>query len=105
MVRGFGRNQQYKTGKIQCRDFSDGSKVCLHEKAWSVFFATLNKRGWKEGSPMPKKTSETLDWYAEKLKKERQARELVQETEKLKARVKQEEFLKKWLEANKLGQE
>ena len=96
--------KQY-AGSIQCRDFTDGSQVCISKKAWSVFFATLNKRGWSDTKPMPKKTSETLEWYAEQLKRDKQARDLARDTEKLKQRVKQEEFLKKWLEANDLGQE
>jgi hypothetical protein len=35
----------------KCRDFTDGSQVCASEKAWQVFFATMNKNGWDETKP------------------------------------------------------
>jgi hypothetical protein len=67
----------------KCRDFTDGSKVCLCEKGWNVFFATLNKHGWKDTSPRPSSISETVflqaveetvaileivEWYETKIK-------------------------------------
>lgn len=39
---------QYKKGTEKCRDMKDGSKFCMSEKAWSVFFATLRSKGWDE---------------------------------------------------------
>lgn len=42
------------------RDFTDGSSVKLCKKAWSVFFATIRKRGWDEKSARPKSVSETV---------------------------------------------
>ena len=59
----------------------------------------------KVGDKWVMKSNETLDWFADKLKREREERERVQETEKLKARVKQDEFLQKWIKANNYGQE
>jgi len=69
---------QYKGGKVTCRDFTDGSKVCASTKAWSVFFATIRKHGWDEKSPRPHSVTETvfmeaveetmkdiIDWFAE----------------------------------------
>lgn len=44
----------------ECRDFTDGSKVCLCKKGWSVFFATLNKHGWDDTKPRPHTVSETI---------------------------------------------
>ncbi len=78
MIRGMG--QQYKEGAIECRDFTDGSKVCISKKAWSIFYATLNKRGAKDTEPMPKHVSETedaeaqVDWYVKKLRVEESER-------------------------------
>lgn len=56
MVRGMAK--QYKgQGSIKCRPFTDGSKVCASEKAWSVFYATIRKRKWDDTRPMPKSLS------------------------------------------------
>jgi hypothetical protein len=43
--------KDYQTGENVCRDMKDGSKFCMHEKGWSVFFATINKKGWDETKP------------------------------------------------------
>uniref|UniRef100_A0A6M3XHV5 Putative DNA ligase domain protein n=1 Tax=viral metagenome TaxID=1070528 RepID=A0A6M3XHV5_9ZZZZ len=40
--------KDYQIGENICRDMKDGSKFCMHKKAWSVFFATMNKKGWDE---------------------------------------------------------
>lgn len=68
MIRNMGK--QYREGKIVCRDLSDGTKVCVSEKAWNVFFATGNKLYGKgfEVKEKPKKVEETiseeiLKWY------------------------------------------
>lgn len=42
------------------RDMSDGSKASMCKKGWSVFFATLRKKGWKETKPRGKVTAETF---------------------------------------------
>lgn len=34
---------QYKEGSVKCRDFTDGSKVCMSTRAWTIFFATVTK--------------------------------------------------------------
>lgn len=46
---------QYKGGKQTCRPFTDDTKVCASAKAWQVFYSYLNKRGWKDTEPMPRK--------------------------------------------------
>lgn len=76
MVQGMAK--QYKTGKVTCRDFSDGSTSCASSQAWSVFFATLRKHGWDEKNSRPHSVTETVftgaveetmkdivDWFAE----------------------------------------
>lgn len=70
-----------------CRGFTDGSSVCLCTKGWNVFFATLNKHGWKDTSPRPKSVSETVienaieetvqefvDWFDETKKHKKRKR-------------------------------
>lgn len=49
-----------KDSKKECRDFTDGSNICLCIKGWSVFFATLNKHGWDDKKPRPHSVSETV---------------------------------------------
>jgi len=69
-----------KGGGPECRKFTDGVPFCMCKKAWSVFFATLNKKGWKDTKPRPKSVTETvfleavedtmtdiLHWYEETL--------------------------------------
>lgn len=71
MVQSMGK--QYK-GKKKCREFSDGKNVCVSEKAWSIFFATVTKNYSKgaEEKPRPKKTVEEADnlieWYLRRIK-------------------------------------
>lgn len=50
----------YKAGKTKCRKFTDGAITCMSKKAWSVFYATLNKHGWKDTKPRPKSVTETV---------------------------------------------
>lgn len=70
-----------------CRDFTDGSSVCLCTKGWNVFFATLNSHKWSDTSPRPKSVSETMiedaleetvqgfqDWYDETKKRKKRKR-------------------------------
>jgi len=97
MARGMGK--EYKEGKVVCRDFTDGSKVCISEKAWSVFFATLNKKGWDESKSMPKSTSEALEeWLRKKMEQESEEVKNVGEVEK----IKQSKFVEKWIKAKGL---
>lgn len=57
------------SGKKKCRDFTDGSSVCMCQKGWSVFFAKVNKLKTSESKPMPKQFNEaTLQWYIKKVK-------------------------------------
>lgn len=55
IIRGMASH--YKSGKIICRPMSDGSKICASTKAWQVFFAYCNKKGYDETKPMPRKMS------------------------------------------------
>jgi len=58
----------YKAGKIKCRKFADGTQVCMSEKAWSVFFATINKMGADDTKPRPKRKineAKMIDWFME----------------------------------------
>jgi len=34
---------QYKEGPVKCRPMADGTNFCMSEKAWSIFYATMNK--------------------------------------------------------------
>jgi len=57
-------------GKTKCRPFTDGTKVCMSQKAWQVFFATINKMGADETKPRPhsKSTQESrkvVEWFIE----------------------------------------
>lgn len=52
--------KQYKSGEVKCRPFTDGSKVCISKKAWSVFFATINKMGADDTKPRPHRINETV---------------------------------------------
>lgn len=58
-------------GPKKCKDVG-GKQVCVSQKAWSVFYATGNKRHGSgfETRPVPKKVSETIDkiveWYVNK---------------------------------------
>ena len=51
--------------KKKCKKFTDGSQVCICQKGWSVFFASINKMGAKETQPRPsKKINEAvMIWY------------------------------------------
>ena len=63
-----GMKTTYKKGKVKCRKFADGSQVCMSEKAWSVFFATISKMGASDTKPRPKKKineSKLIDWFME----------------------------------------
>lgn len=60
MCQGLKSTYCAGSSEKKCRPFTDGSSVCLCTKGWNVFFATLNKHGWKEGSPRPKSVSETV---------------------------------------------
>jgi hypothetical protein len=71
MAEGMRSVKAYNQGKIKCRPFTDGSKVCMRTRAWSVFFATINKMGADETKPRPQKvkTSESMEkvikWFME----------------------------------------
>lgn len=68
MIRSMGKS--YKKGTTKCRDLSDGSKICVSEEAWSMFFATGTKRygAGFDSKPRPKNTEESfvddiVKWY------------------------------------------
>lgn len=69
MALGMKSTYTKKGQSTVCRDFSDGSKVCMSEKGWSVFFATINKMGAKDTKPRPKQTQESrealIQWFTE----------------------------------------
>jgi hypothetical protein len=69
MAKGMKSTYTKKGQPTVCRDFSDGSKVCMSKKGWSVFFATINKMGASETKPRPKQTEESRDvliqWFTE----------------------------------------
>ena len=58
MIQSIGK--QYKGNSVKCRDLTDGTKVCVSTKAWSVFFATMRKKGWNESKPKSKSINETV---------------------------------------------
>lgn len=60
MAKGMAASKKYKKGTIKCRDFTDGSKVCMAKKAWNVFYASINKMGAKAEKPRPKSINETV---------------------------------------------
>lgn len=35
------------------RDLSDGTKIGMCKRGWSIFFATMRKKGWDEKKSMP----------------------------------------------------
>ena len=53
--------KEYKAGETECRDFTDGTRICASKKAWQVFFAYLNKKGWDDTKPIPKELVESKD--------------------------------------------
>jgi len=61
MARNIINNPKYckKGSKRKSNDFTDGTKLYGCKRGWSIFFATLNKRGWDDTKPRPKKVSET----------------------------------------------
>ena len=70
MAKGMRKTYAGK-GKVKCRPFTDGSKLCMSAKAWQVFFATINKMGADETKPRPKskRTQESreklIEWFVE----------------------------------------
>lgn len=69
MALGMKATYTKKGQSTVCRDFTDGSKVCMSKKGWNVFFATINKMHADETKPRPKKTQEATDklieWFTE----------------------------------------
>lgn len=47
-----------KVSGVVSRDMSDGSKIGMCKKGWSVFYATLRSKGWDETKPHPKNTTQ-----------------------------------------------
>lgn len=82
MIRGMKNTYCKKGDKMKARPLTNGKKISSCKKGWSVFFATLRKRGWDDTKPRPKKVSETVfneavketmkdfvETYSEKLRK------------------------------------
>jgi len=61
MARNIINNPKYckKGSKRKSYDFADGTKLYGCKRGWSIFFATLNKQGWSDTKPRPKKVSES----------------------------------------------
>lgn len=49
-----------RSPKKRCYKLTTGKKICGCAGGWSVFFATLRKRGWDETKPRSKKVTETV---------------------------------------------
>jgi len=82
--------KEYSEGKERCYDTSDGKKICASAKAWSVFFAKVNKDygSGAESKPRTRTVHESekkeeeftevsevaadifIDWYFDKILKE-----------------------------------
>lgn len=62
MIRAMARTYAGQ-GKRRCYPLKGGGQICASSKAWSVFFATGNKKYGEgfETKPMPKKVSESLN--------------------------------------------
>ena len=69
MALGMKSTYTKKGQSAVCRNFTDGSKVCMSKKGWSVFFATINKMKADETKPRPKQTQEAkellIQWFTE----------------------------------------
>jgi hypothetical protein len=49
---------QYSGGKTTCRPVKGGGEVCASEKAWSVFYATMKKKGWSDKQALAMTTTD-----------------------------------------------
>jgi len=49
-----------KNPKRRCYKFTDGKEVCGCAGGWSIFFATMRKKGWSPEKSRPKKVSEAV---------------------------------------------
>jgi hypothetical protein len=58
MIQGMGK--QYKEGERKCRKLTDGSEVCVSQKAWSVFFAKVNKEYGSGAEERPRSRSKDV---------------------------------------------
>lgn len=65
--------------KIVTREFSDGSTIGACVKAWSVFFATMRKKGWSETKPKLAMGPEDVDAITEKVFNKKKRKELSSE--------------------------
>ena len=59
MIHNF--SSEYKGGKVVCRKLTDGTSICASQKAWSVFFAYIRKKGLDETSSPKDEKSLMLD--------------------------------------------
>ena len=59
MASSFIKNPKYckNNSERTCHGFTDGSELCGCKGGWSIFFATVRKRGWDDTKPMPKSLS------------------------------------------------
>jgi len=62
MIRSMLGNASYckRNPKRKCYDAVGGKKICGCAGGWSVFFATMRKRGWDEKKARPKKVTEAV---------------------------------------------
>jgi hypothetical protein len=59
MIHNF--SSEYKGGKVVCRKLTDGGSICASQKAWSVFFAYIRKKGLDETEEPKDEKSLMLD--------------------------------------------
>lgn len=61
MISGMVRTYCARGVKLdKTMEFTDGSKKKVCAKAASVFYATMNKKGWSYGKARPKKVTQTV---------------------------------------------
>lgn len=62
MARSIANNPKYckKGSKRVCKKLTSGAEICGCAGGWSIFYATMKKRGWDEGKPRSKKVTETI---------------------------------------------
>jgi len=87
MISGMRKSYCPRGSKLdKTMKFTDASSMKVCAKASSVFYATMNKKGWNYGKARPKKVNQTvfemsvkevsdemaiMEWWQEKQKKEK----------------------------------
>jgi hypothetical protein len=88
MIKAMGKT--YKTGKPNCRKMTDGKKICVSKKAWSVFFGKVTKEYGRGAEEKPRSRSKSvgesekpselekdifIEWFLEDIKDENKKKE------------------------------